>query len=75
MHDLQVTTNYGMKYANEVQIMVKAGEERPVQRLLEQWLRERKMEENEAVMTNEYVHRWSGLSECLMMNSDEGHAQ
>ena len=52
MYGLQVTTNYGMKYANEVQKMVKAGEERPVQGLLEQWLREGKMDENEAVMTS-----------------------
>ena len=52
MHDLQVTTNYGMKCAKEVQKMVKAGEERPVQGLLELWLREGKMDENEAVMTS-----------------------
>ena len=32
--------------------MIKAGEERPVQGLLEQWLREGKMNENEAVMTS-----------------------
>ena len=41
-----------MKCANEVERMVKAGEEKPVQGLLEQWLREGKMEENEAVMTS-----------------------
>ena len=52
MHDFQVTTNYGMKCVNEVQKMVKAKERRPVQGLLEQWLREGKMDENEAVMTS-----------------------
>ena len=41
-----------MKCVNEVQKMVKAKEERPVQGLLEQWLREGKMDENEAVMTS-----------------------
>ena len=50
--DVQITTNYGMKYANEVQKMVEAGEERPVQGLLEQWLREGKMGEREAVMSS-----------------------
>ena len=48
----QITTNYGMKYAKEVQKMVQAREERPVQGLLEQWLREGKMDEHEAVMTS-----------------------
>ena len=52
MHDLQVTTKFGMKYAKEVQKMVEAGEERPVQGLLEQWLREGKMDENEAIMAS-----------------------
>ena len=48
----QITTNYGMKHAKEVEKMVKAGEESPVQGLLEQWLREGKMDEHEAVMTS-----------------------
>ena len=48
----QITTNYGMKHAKEVQKMVEAGEESPVQGLLEQWLREGKMDEQEAVMTS-----------------------
>jgi hypothetical protein len=48
----QITTNYGMKYAKEVQTMIKAGEESPIQGLLEQWLREGKMDEHEAVMTS-----------------------
>ena len=48
----QISANYGMKHAKEVQKMVKAGEESPVQGLLEQWLREGKMDEHEAVMTS-----------------------
>ena len=41
-----------MKYADKVLKMIKAGEERPVQGLLEQWLREGKMDEVEAVMAS-----------------------
>lgn len=41
-----------MKFAKEVWKMVEAGEERPVQGLLEQWLREGKMTEREAVMSS-----------------------
>ena len=48
----QITTNYGMKHADEVLKIIKAGEERPVQGLLEQWLREGKMDETEAVMAS-----------------------
>lgn len=49
---LQTTTNYGMKYAREVWKMVEAGEEKPIQGLLEQWLREGRMSETEAVMSS-----------------------
>ena len=48
----QITTNYGLKHAKGVQTMVKAGEESRIQGLLEQWLREGKMDEYEAVMTS-----------------------
>ena len=50
--NLQVTTNYGMRYAKEVQKMIEAGVEKPVQGLLEQWLREGRMDEMEAVMAS-----------------------
>ena len=48
----QTTTNYGMKYAKQVRKMVEAGEEKPIQGLLEQWLREGRMSETEAVMSS-----------------------
>ena len=41
-----------MKYANEVVKMIEAGEERPVQGLLEQWLKQGKMTEREAIMSS-----------------------
>ena len=41
-----------MKYAEEVQRRIKAGEESKVQGLLEQWLREGKLTQAEALMTS-----------------------
>ena len=41
-----------MKYANEVVKMIETGEERPVQGLLEQWLRQGKMTKREAIMSS-----------------------
>ena len=48
---IQVTKEYGLKHAERVRRKIESGEEgEEVQGLLEQWLRERKMTEEEALM-------------------------
>ena len=49
---LQVVTDFGLKYANDVLRTIESGEEKPVQSLLEQWLREGKMSDKEAMMSS-----------------------
>ena len=49
---IQVTKEYGLKHAERVRRKIESGEEgEEVQGLLEQWLREGKMTEEEALMT------------------------
>ena len=57
-----------MKHAEEVQKMVKAGEESPVQGLLEQWLREGKMDEHEAIVTS--TSMFTGGVDTVSINID-----
>ena len=48
---IQVTKEYGLKHAERVRRKIESGEEgEEVQGLLEQWLREGKMTEEEALM-------------------------
>lgn len=46
-----MTRAFGMKHAERVWQKIKAGEESEVQGLLEQWLREGKMTESEALIS------------------------
>ena len=48
----QVIKNYSLKNAEEMMKAIRAGKETPDQGLLEQWLREGKMTEAEAIMAS-----------------------
>ena len=48
---MQITRGFGMKHAKRVQQKIQSGEESEVQGLLEQWLRDGRLTEMEALLS------------------------